>query len=83
MCQSWINVAICEQVGDPTQNKGPVERKVKRIINQRLLTDEALVDEKSEPIILSVYEENSKFGIAWLAMASGNFWYMSLITPTT
>ena len=71
--KAGLSIAICEQVGDPTQNKGPVERKVKRIITPGTLTDEALVDEKSEPIILSIYEENSKFGIAWLAMASGKF----------
>src|SRR5574340_1540653 len=39
-------VAICEQVGDPATSKGPVERKVMRIITPGTLTDSALLAEK-------------------------------------
>lgn len=71
--KAGLSIAICEQVGDPNQSKGPVERKVQRIITPGTLTDEALIDEKREPILISIYEKNTKFGISWLAMASGKF----------
>ncbi|MEM0912941.1 MAG: DNA mismatch repair protein MutS, partial [Pseudomonadota bacterium] len=45
------SVAICEQVGDPATSKGPVERKVVRIITPGTLTDEALLEEKSEALL--------------------------------
>lgn len=37
-----VSVAICEQIGDPATSKGPVERKIVRIVTPGTLTDEAL-----------------------------------------
>ena len=67
------SVAICEQVGDPATSKGPVERKVQRIITPGTLSDEALMDEKQEPLLIAVHRQGERYGIAWLAMASGKF----------
>ena len=39
------SVAICEQVGDPATSKGPVERKVARIVTPGTLTDANLLPE--------------------------------------
>lgn len=66
------SVAICEQVGDPATSKGPVERKVVRVLTPGTLTDEALLDDKKDNILLSVYFEAGKTGLAWLNMASGS-----------
>ena len=41
------SVAICEQVGDSATAKGPVERKVMRIVTPGTLTDAALLDDKA------------------------------------
>src|SRR5690554_3343398 len=43
-----LSVAIAEQIGDPATSKGPVERKVVRIITPGTLTDEAFLDERSD-----------------------------------
>lgn len=67
------SVAICEQVGDPATSKGPVERKVVRIVTPGTVTDEALQEEKKEAVLASVYEHKGLFGFAYLDLASGRF----------
>jgi DNA mismatch repair protein MutS len=42
-CARGESVAICEQIGDPATSKGPVERRVVRIVTPGTLTDEALL----------------------------------------
>jgi len=65
------SVAICEQVGDPATAKGPVDRQVTRIVTPGTLTDSALLDDKSENILLSISRDKSSVGLAWLSLASG------------
>src|SRR3954469_5557931 len=65
------SVAICEQIGDPATSKGPVERKVTRIVTPGTLTDSALLDEKSDNILLALTADKSAVGLAWLSLASG------------
>ncbi|MDO9370972.1 MAG: DNA mismatch repair protein MutS, partial [Gammaproteobacteria bacterium] len=67
------SVAICEQIGDPAKSKGPVERKVVRIITPGTVTDEALLDERRDSLIASVYEHQGHFGIAALDLSSGRY----------
>lgn len=76
LIRQGMSVAICEQIGDPATSKGPVERKVMRIVTPGTVTDEALLDERKENLVvaLSTDTENySKFGIAMLDMSSGRF----------
>lgn len=67
------SVAICEQIGDPATTKGPVERKVVRIVTPGTLTDSALLDEKRDSLLLALHERNGSLGMAWLNLASGQF----------
>jgi DNA mismatch repair protein MutS len=71
--KAGISVAICEQVGDPATSKGPVERKVQRIVTPGTVSDEALIEERREPLLIAIYANTSSYGIAWLSMASGHF----------
>src|SRR5690554_2476870 len=48
------SVAICEQVGDPATSKGPVERKVMRVITPGTGRDEALLEDRQEKLIVSI-----------------------------
>ncbi len=66
------SVAICEQIGDPATSKGPVERKVTRIVTPGTLTDSALLAATRESLIAAVHVAGSEAGIAWLALASGD-----------
>ena len=65
------SVAICEQVGDVATSKGPVERKVVRIVTPGTLTDAALLDDKAESLLLAIAVEPNSIGLAWLSLASG------------
>ncbi|MGD8784221.1 MAG: DNA mismatch repair protein MutS, partial [Thioalkalispiraceae bacterium] len=67
------SIAICEQIGDPAKSKGPVERKVVRIVTPGTVTDEALLENKNENALLSILTEGQRHGIAILDMASGRF----------
>ena len=67
------SVAICEQIGDPATSKGPVERKVVRILTPGTLTDDALLEERSDNLIIAIDEANGSFGIASLDLTSGRF----------
>ena len=66
------SVAICEQVGDPATSKGPVERKVMRIITPGTLTDAALLDDRSDSVLLSLTLRDNTIGMAWLNLANGD-----------
>jgi len=49
------SVAICEQIGDPATSKGPVERKVVRIVTPGTVTDEALLDDRKDNLLVAVH----------------------------
>ena len=67
------SVVICEQIGDPASSKGPVERKVVRIVTPGTVTDEALLEERRDNLLAAVSALGSRFGIAQLELASGRF----------
>jgi DNA mismatch repair protein MutS len=67
------SVAICEQIGDPATSKGPVERKVMRIVTPGTVTDSALLEEKRDNLLLALHQRNNEVGLAWLNLASGQF----------
>jgi len=68
-----VSVAICEQIGDPATSKGPVERKVVRIVTPGTVTDSALLEEKRDNLLLSLHQRHGKLGLAWLNLSSGQF----------
>ena len=67
------SVVVCEQVGDPATSKGPVERRVARILTPGTVTDEALLTARSETLLAAVHQLDGKFGLAWADLASGRF----------
>ncbi|MBB6598903.1 DNA mismatch repair protein MutS [Luteimonas sp. MC1825] len=67
------SVAICEQVGDPATSKGLVERKVVRIVTPGTLTDEALLSERRDTLLLAVARGKAGYGLAWADLAAGRF----------
>lgn len=70
------SVAICEQIGDPAAAKGPVERRIVRIVTPGTLTDEALLPAKADRALAAVCvtgKREPRAGLAWLNLASGAF----------
>ncbi|MCU0814679.1 MAG: DNA mismatch repair protein MutS, partial [Burkholderiaceae bacterium] len=66
------SVAICEQVGDPATSKGPVERKVVRVVTPGTLTELSLLDAKRDAALAALADGgDDEVAIAWLVLASG------------
>src|SRR5437879_1942672 len=65
------SVAICEQIGDPATSKGPVERRVTRIVTPGTITDAGLLDAKRDSLLVSVHIASARAGVAMLDLAGG------------
>jgi DNA mismatch repair protein MutS len=66
------SVAICEQIGDPATSKGPVERKVVRVVTPGTLTDAELLSDKAESVLLALHQgARGRCGLAWLSLTQG------------
>ncbi len=73
LIQLGESAALCEQVGDPATSKGPVDRQVTRIITPGTVSDDALLDERNDNLLVAIHAVNNQFGIACLDITSGRF----------
>ena len=73
LVRAGFSVAIAEQIGDPAESKGPVDRKVVRIVTPGTLTDESLLDASGDSLIVALYRFQLRCGIAWMDVSSGRF----------
>ncbi|CAI8164490.1 MAG: DNA mismatch repair protein MutS [Cellvibrionales bacterium UBA7375] len=73
LVKEGVSVAICEQIGDPATSKGPVERAVVRVLTPGTLSDEALLDDRSDNLLAALHLSEDQYGIATLDMSSGRF----------
>ncbi len=78
LVKQGVSVAICEQIGDPETSKGPVERAVMRVLTPGTLTDEALLDDRSDSLLAAIDLRDNQFGVATLDMSSGRFQLLQL-----
>jgi len=65
------SVAVAEQVGDVATAKGPVERKVVRVVTPGTVTDAELLADRADSLLLAVHRHRVTWGLAWLGVASG------------
>lgn len=80
LVESGVSIAICEQIGDPASSKGPVDREVVRVLTPGTVTDEALLQERQDNLLLVITgdkqfvgENDVTFGLAWMNISSGRF----------
>ena len=73
LVKAGVSVAIAEQIGDPATSKGPVERQVVRVVTPGTLSDEALLDDRVDNLLLAVCQQEQNFGLAYLDLSSGRF----------
>ena len=74
LVRSGVSVAVCEQTGDPATSKGPVERKVMRIVTPGTLTDEAFLEARRDNLLCAVhFDSEQNFGISWIDLSGGRF----------
>ena len=78
LVKAGMSVAICEQVGDPATSKGPVERKVMRVVTPGTISDEALLESNKENLLVAIHADKGIFGIASMDIASGRFQVMEV-----
>lgn len=67
------SVAIAEQIGDPATSKGPVERKVVRVVTPGTLVEDSLLDERSDNSLVALFHHDGGFAIASLELSLGFF----------
>src|SRR5574340_496457 len=66
-------VAICEQVEDPDEAKGIVERAVVKVVTPGIVIEEELLDPKTNNFIASVVFRSGKCGFAYMDASTGEF----------
>ena len=67
------SVVMCEQIGDPATSKGPVERAVSRVLTPGTVTDDAFLNAHQDNLILAVFADKNRFGLAYLEISAGRF----------
>ena len=67
------SVAICEQIGDPATSKGPVERKVVRIITPGTVTEDNLLEDRKDNLLMAVCSSGENIGLSVMDVSSGRF----------
>jgi DNA mismatch repair protein MutS len=67
------SVAICEQIGDAATSKGPIERQVTRIITPGTVTDENLLQERKENLLMAIHQVKNHYGLAYIDLSRGCF----------
>ena len=77
------SVAICEQIGDPAKSKGPVERKITRLLTPGTVTDDYLLEDRRDNILLAVVEHKQSFGLAAIDLSTGRFTVQELDSSNT
>ena len=68
------SVALCEQIGDPSTSRGPVERQVKRIITPGTLTEDGLITDEKESILMALNTSgDNNYAASWINLSSAHF----------
>ena len=73
LVRQGFRVAICEQMEDPAQAKGIVERDVVRIVTPGTLTEDTVLDEKAHNYLLAASFTARRAGLAWADLSTGRF----------
>ncbi|MFN3532048.1 MAG: DNA mismatch repair protein MutS [Candidatus Brocadia sp.] len=66
-------VAICDQLQDPDEAKGIVDRGVTRIITPGTVTEDSLLEDKSNNYLMAVLEAKDLLGLSWVDLSTGRF----------
>ena len=73
-------IAICEQLTEASDKQGEmVERDVVRVITRGTIMEDAILDEKQNNFILSVYEKNKNFGLVWADITTGQLYATEIL----
>ncbi|MCY2959957.1 MAG: DNA mismatch repair protein MutS [Planctomycetota bacterium] len=68
-----FRVAICEQMEDPRQAKGIVDRQVVRVVTAGTLTEENALDARAANHLACLYAQGDAAALAWVDLSTGRF----------
>lgn len=81
LIEADYKVAICEQLTDPKESKGLVERDVVKVITAGTVTERSMLDEKKNNYICAIVYVNKTYGVAWADVSTGEFFVTEVTTP--
>ena len=73
LVEAGQSVAICEQIGDPATTRGPVERRVQRVVTPGTLAEDGLLTPEHDSVLAGLNPTAAGYGVAWLNLVSGEF----------
>ncbi len=73
LVRKGYKVAICDQVEDPKQAKGLVKRRVTRVVTPGTLTEDALLDAKSNNYLVAAIGGDPVCGLGVVDVSTGEF----------
>ena len=74
LIRAGYKVAVCDQVQDPEEAKGLVDRDVTRVITAGTLTEEGLLPAKSHNFLAAVIVSGHAAGLSWVDLSTGAFY---------
>ncbi len=73
LIKAGLKVAICDQLQDPDEAKGIVDRGVTRIITPGTVTEDSLLEDKRNNYLMALVESNAMLGLSWIDLSTGKF----------
>ncbi|HOV69729.1 MAG TPA: DNA mismatch repair protein MutS, partial [Clostridia bacterium] len=77
LVEKGYKVALCEQLSDPAQSVGLVERDVVRIITAGTVIEESMLEETKNNFLMSIFKQDENYAIAWADISTGEFFAAS------
>jgi DNA mismatch repair protein MutS len=68
-----FKVAICEQMEDPRNVKGIVDRQVVRVVTAGTITEEDALDAREPNWLACAHVDGERAGLAWVDLSTGRF----------
>lgn len=73
LVQAGHSVALCEQLQDPKQARGLIDRDVVRLVTAGTLTEDELLDGSRSNYLTAVHFEEDRAGLSWCDLSTGAF----------
>jgi DNA mismatch repair protein MutS len=73
LVEKGYSVAICDQMEDPAQAKGLVKREVTRVITPGTVTDEGMLQARSNNFLAAFVLAGNNWGMAYADISTGEF----------
>ncbi len=73
LIEKGFKVAVCEQLQDPKEAKGIVERGVVRVVTPGTIIENDYLEQTTNNYICSIFEEKDTYGFAYSDVSTGEF----------